>query len=51
MAWHNGTCYFCGQVTEVGKIECMQVESCKPCFIKGQNQQRQQELIKKAKFN
>lgn len=51
MAFHIGICYFCGQETEVGKIECMQVESCKPCFIKGQNQQRERELIDKARLN
>lgn len=51
MAWHEGTCHFCGEFTQVGKIECMQVEACKPCFIKGQNEQRQQELIKKARWN
>ncbi len=51
MAWHEGICHFCGQLTEVGKIECMGIEACEPCFIKGQNQQRQNELIKKRYWN
>lgn len=51
MAWHEGICYFCRELTQVAKIECMGVESCKPCFIKGQNQQRQNELAKNRLFN
>lgn len=32
MTWHEGICSICGQIKQVGRVECIEEDMCAICF-------------------